>query len=391
MDLRAPVGSNVEEQIAYLTAQGLSPADIEAARQHLLAGKLLNTDAQGNPVIVNGAPSYINQYAYVPNSDADGLVIDIGGAAGTQDQTTLKTLGGKAEQLAVELNYWIDTYGTAAEVIVRGVKFAVTTVTTGPAGTVLQATVEQAVSTASEELLGPYVEEGISKAAGFLQGQDATLTHGEAMALASLGVITVGFVLGGAAAAKKVSGVAKTIITRMQVERRLPSGWTVINDGVGPNRPVLPSGYTWVQDADGTAVVAHVDGTITHPGSSAYDDLVKRGNAGATFALHPIDQPIDLVGFRRDHIMNRHGPGTGVSGKTEFPSSWDEQRILHNISDVATDPASRRVSSTHGTQVYGVRDGVEIRVDLYPDNHPRYPGQISTGFPVAGPSVPVNP
>ncbi|WP_413208510.1 hypothetical protein [Rhodospirillum sp. A1_3_36] len=37
------------------------------------------------------------------------------------------------------------------------------------------------------------------------------------MALASLGVITVGFVLGGAAAAKKVSGVAKTIITSMRV------------------------------------------------------------------------------------------------------------------------------------------------------------------------------
>jgi hypothetical protein len=107
--------------------------------------------------------------------------------------------------------------------------------------------------------------------------------------------------------------------------------------------------------------------------------------------LNPIDNPVDLVGFRRDHIMNRHAPGSGVSGKTEFPSNWDEQRILHNISDVATDPNSRRVTSSHGTQVYGVRDGVEIRVDLYPDNHPRYAGQISTGFPVAGPNVPVNP
>jgi len=107
--------------------------------------------------------------------------------------------------------------------------------------------------------------------------------------------------------------------------------------------------------------------------------------------LTQIDNPVDLVGFRRDHIINRHGPGSGKSGKTEFPSNWDEQRILHNISDVATDPNSRRVVSSHGTQVFGVRDGVEIRVDLCPDSHPRFGGQISTGFPVAGPNAPVNP
>jgi hypothetical protein len=30
----------------------------------------------------------------------------------------------------------------------------------------------------------------------------------------------------------------------------------------------------------------------------------------------------------------------------------------------------------------GTRDGVEIRVDFYPNNHPKYSGQISTAYPI---------
>ncbi|MGR3484147.1 MAG: EndoU domain-containing protein [Paracoccaceae bacterium] len=137
-------------------------------------------------------------------------------------------------------------------------------------------------------------------------------------------------------------------------------------------------------DDAGRLLLTAPDGTVGY-----LDDA--DGFVITSSTLTQIDVYVDLVGFRRDHIMNRHGPGSGRSGKIEFPANWDEQRILHHISDVATDPASRRVTSTHGTQIYGVRDGIEIRVDLYSDNHPRYPGQISTGFPVAGPNVTVNP
>ena len=36
-----------------------------------------------------------------------------------------------------------------------------------------------------------------------------------------------------------------------------------------------------------------------------------------------------------------HRPGTGISGKTKFPANWSDEKILHEISDVATDPASK--------------------------------------------------
>ena len=48
----------------------------------------------------------------------------------------------------------------------------------------------------------------------------------------------------------------------------------------------------------------------------------------------------DLTDFRKDHILNRHRAGAGKPGKTEFPSTWSDDKILHNVSDVATDPNS---------------------------------------------------
>ena len=32
--------------------------------------------------------------------------------------------------------------------------------------------------------------------------------------------------------------------------------------------------------------------------------------------------------------------------------------------------------------VIGIKDGIEIRVDFYPNNHPRFAGQISTAYPI---------
>ena len=33
-----------------------------------------------------------------------------------------------------------------------------------------------------------------------------------------------------------------------------------------------------------------------------------------------------------------HSAGTGFPGKSEFPASWSNAQVMHNISDVATDP-----------------------------------------------------
>ncbi|MCF6344886.1 MAG: type VI secretion system tip protein VgrG [Thiomicrorhabdus sp.] len=91
---------------------------------------------------------------------------------------------------------------------------------------------------------------------------------------------------------------------------------------------------------------------------------------------------VDLIAHRKDHILNRHRAGTGKSGKTEFPANWNDEKILQNISDIAKDPNSiKGVGKWNSPYVTGVRDGIEIRVDFYPKNHPKYAGQISTAYP----------
>jgi hypothetical protein len=120
---------------------------------------------------------------------------------------------------------------------------------------------------------------------------------------------------------------------------------------------------------------------------SLTDDVARAGTA-TNSSLTKIDNPVDLTGHRNAHILNRHRAGAGKPGKTEFPSNWDDTRILHQVSDVATDPSLTRVYSKHGSHVVGTRDGVEIRVNFYPDNHPSYPGRISTAFPT---NTPANP
>ena len=85
---------------------------------------------------------------------------------------------------------------------------------------------------------------------------------------------------------------------------------------------------------------------------------------------------------RRTHILEGdstgggHRAGTGYSGKTEFPQGWTDDRIMHEISDIATDPSSNRRNGRGGrTITEGTRDGVDIRV-IQEKN-----GEIVTGFP----------
>lgn len=109
----------------------------------------------------------------------------------------------------------------------------------------------------------------------------------------------------------------------------------------------------------------------------------------ALAAKTPAQQLVDLTDFRSTHILNRHGAGAGISGKTEFPASWSNQQTLHHISDVATDPAAvTGMGKWNSPFSIGVRDGVEIRVDFYPTTHPTHTGKISTAYPI---NVPPNP
>ena len=92
---------------------------------------------------------------------------------------------------------------------------------------------------------------------------------------------------------------------------------------------------------------------------------------------------------RRRHILDGdatgggHRPGTGNPGKSEFPVGWSDDRIMHEISDVATDPSlTPRPGRGGRTIVEGTRDGIDIRV-IQEAN-----GDIVTGYPT---NVPRNP
>jgi hypothetical protein len=67
------------------------------------------------------------------------------------------------------------------------------------------------------------------------------------------------------------------------------------------------------------------------------------------------------------------------AGNTLFPSDWSAEEIMHNVSDVATDPSLRWQQPTGRTgaqltragdpvryAVGGIRSGVKIRVTVEP-------------------------
>jgi Bacterial EndoU nuclease len=70
---------------------------------------------------------------------------------------------------------------------------------------------------------------------------------------------------------------------------------------------------------------------------------------------------------RTEHILNGDATGgghmwPGAPGKTPFPEDWSGAKIMHEASDVATDPNSTVLSRGGGrTVLTGARDGVDIR------------------------------
>jgi hypothetical protein len=90
----------------------------------------------------------------------------------------------------------------------------------------------------------------------------------------------------------------------------------------------------------------------------------------------------------REHILDGddagggHRPGTGKSGKSEFPSDWDDDKIVKEIEDVARNPDHPPEQQGGRWVATGERDGVEIRVVIRGD------GSIRTGYPTNQPRNP---
>jgi Bacterial EndoU nuclease len=85
-----------------------------------------------------------------------------------------------------------------------------------------------------------------------------------------------------------------------------------------------------------------------------------------------------------DGINGGHRPGTGIPGKTEFPSGWSDEKIILEIESIANDPTAPRSLRLDGRFVAeGTRDGVAIRVIIAADGR-----SIVTGHPT---NLPRNP
>ena len=85
---------------------------------------------------------------------------------------------------------------------------------------------------------------------------------------------------------------------------------------------------------------------------------------------------------RRSHILDGdntgggHRAGTGKAGKSEFPSSWPDDKIIKNLESVANDASSSRTPGRNGrTIIRGNRDGIDLEV-IVGRNH-----EIVTGYP----------
>jgi Bacterial EndoU nuclease len=93
---------------------------------------------------------------------------------------------------------------------------------------------------------------------------------------------------------------------------------------------------------------------------------------------------------RRRHILGGdgtgggHRAGTAIPGKTEFPRSWSDDKVIAEIESIANDPTSRRSLQPNGRmRVEGMREGIMIRVIIntdgtsiwtaHPTNRPRNP------------------
>lgn len=98
---------------------------------------------------------------------------------------------------------------------------------------------------------------------------------------------------------------------------------------------------------------------------------------------------------RRIHILDGdpgneksggHAYGTGRPGKTEYPESWDDDKIIDHTVDVANRPGAAPELQANGRwRCHGTREQVDMRVILDSD------GSIRTSHPLSGPGVHHNP
>jgi EndoU nuclease-like protein len=108
----------------------------------------------------------------------------------------------------------------------------------------------------------------------------------------------------------------------------------------------------------------------------------------------PAPDAIHISPDRSGHILDGdkygggHRHGTGRPGKTEFPASWDDQKIVDAAVDIARKPDQPPVRQDRNNRwiCVGTRDSVEVSVIVLPG------GDVWTAWPEEGsPGVVRNP
>jgi Bacterial EndoU nuclease len=147
-------------------------------------------------------------------------------------------------------------------------------------------------------------------------------------------------------------------------------------DGIGRMIDDAGTVVECIQEAAMCGGAGTVESTILYLGKKATKKaLLKQAKATK-------DILEDLVGFRSAHILNRHRHGAGIPDKTEFPSTWDDEKIIKEINKIANNPkAPGGMGKWNSPYKTGNVDGLEIRVDFYPISHSEYSGRVSTGYP----------
>ena len=108
------------------------------------------------------------------------------------------------------------------------------------------------------------------------------------------------------------------------------------------------------------------------PDDGAYDFAAMGERVPFTRSMRP---PIDAE--VRRHITDNHRFGAGIVGKSEFPQSWDDNRIIAAVDEVMRSP--KGIIRFGDKFVFRKRiDGIEVKVNVRVDLNPP---QIWTAYP----------
>lgn len=154
-----------------------------------------------------------------------------------------------------------------------------------------------------------------------------------------------------------------------------------------------------LEEARSSALALRETGSVAPMGSSAPVQQARATGWDSTPDLAKAKAGMTRLGEvtmnRRIHILDGdpvnensggHAFGTGRPGKSEFPESWDDDKIIDHTVDVANRPGEAPELQANGRwRCHGTREQVNMRVILDSD------GSVRTSHPISGTGVHHNP